>query len=292
MSGRCLRRMILGVGLIPVVMAAPRPALAQQAPMGGARLSADTVRVGEPFTLGVVVAGGDGVELPPLLDVAEAWEQLSVARVESGEDGRLRAYYTLVAWETGRLSLPDLVVASAGRAGREYRVELPGPYVRSVLPVGAEDDLKLRGPRPPLDRGFPWLLALALLLAALAAAWWWRRRRRAADAAGELESPSAPGAGDLARAALVGLRADVELGRVGGAEFYDRLETILRAYLAGAHEWPPTRPVRAASWSTWSAMRELHRHAVLARFGGVGATAGRLLADVDASLDWLVKDAA
>lgn len=266
-------------------------AVAQEAPRVAVRLSADTVRVGEPFTLGVVVVARADVRLPPLLDAAESWEQLEVARVEPGEGDGVRAYYRLVAWKSGALELPDLVVATGEPATREFRIELLGPFVRSVLPADAEGDLALRGPRPPLDGGFPWLLALALLLAALAVGWrWWRRRANARI--DEKESAAEPDAAELARAALVALRAAVEAGELGGAAFYDRLEEILRGYLAGTREWPPGRPVRASSWTARGAMRELHRHAVLSRFAGVEAAVARLLADVETSLDWLMKDAA
>lgn len=279
------------VALLALTPLGVEPALAQEAPRVAVRLSADTVRVGDPFTVGVVVVGGDDVRLPPLLDVAESWEQLAVARIEPGDDDGIRAYYRLVAWEAGPLELPDLVVSSGGNVAREFRVELPGPFVRSVLPAGAEDGLALRGPRPPLDGGFPWLLALALLLVALAIGWWWWRRRANARSVEE-GSAAEPDAAELTRAALVALRARVEAGELGGPAFYDRLEEILREYLAGTREWPPVRPVRASSWTARGAMRELHRHAVLSRFAGVESAAARLLTDVETSLDWLMKDAA
>ncbi|MFW6039601.1 MAG: hypothetical protein ACOC9N_00825 [Gemmatimonadota bacterium] len=288
-----MTRALLTLGaLLVLTPVAERRAVAQEAPPRVAvRLSADTVRVGEPFTVGVVVAGRADARLPPLLDAAESWEQLEVARVEPREGDGVRGYYRLVAWRTGELDLPDLVVATGGDPARQFRVELPGPFVRSVLPAGAEDELALRGPRPPLDGTFPWLLVLALLLAALAIAWWWWRRRATSKIDIEEAAPP-PGAAELTRAALVALRARVEAGELGGAAFYDRLEVILREYLAGTREWPPARPVRASRWTARGAMRELHRHAVLARFAGVEAATPRLLTDVEASLDWLTKDAA
>jgi hypothetical protein len=281
----------LSVGLIALVAGGAERGAAQEAPPAAVRLSEDTVRVGEPFTVGVVVVARDDVRFPPLLDVADAWEQLAIARVEPGGSGGSRAYYRLVAWQSGPLELPDLAVSIGEGTGRVYKIALPGPFVRSVLPAGAEDDLKLRGPRPPLDRRFPWLLALALLLAAVAAAWWWRRRRAATPIAEPIPGED-PNAAESARAALVALRGRVESDELGAAAFYDRLEEILRDYLVGTRDWPPTRPVRASAWTTRGAMRALHRHAVLSRFGGVEAAAPRLLADVEASLDWLTKDAA
>lgn len=266
------------------------------------RLSADTVRVGEPFTMGIVAVARDTIRFAPLLDRGDDWEQLDVARVDrgparggatgaAGEAGEVRAYYRIVAWESGRLELPDLGISIGRRPGRELRVDLPAPFVRSVLPADAEEP-RLRGPRDLIRPGFPWLLVLALLLlAALAARWWRRRRGRAADAEPAVVTER-PDAADRAREALVTLRARVESGEIGAAEFYDRLEVILREYLADTRAWPATRPVRASPSTTRGAMRQLQRHAMLSRFGGVEADDPRLLADVNVSIDWLGEDAA
>lgn len=275
-----------------------RPALAQDVrdvPGGGAlrtavRLSADTVGVGEPFTVGVVATASDSIRFPPLLETGERWEQLAVARIERGDGGETRAYYRLVAWEAGRLELPALQVSTGDPAGRTFGVNLPSPWVRSVLPADAED-VKLRGPRPPFsDSRSLWLwLAIAAILAL--AAWWWWRRRTSRDVAVP-EPVEAVSARERALAALGALRAEAAVGERPAAAFYDRLEEILRTYLAESHEWPPTRPVRASAWLSRGAMKELHRHAVMSRFAGVEATGDRRLADVDSSIDCLSKDAA
>lgn len=290
------------------------PAGAQEPPDGGARTggartdrsgslriaaraSADTVQVGEPFTIGVVVvgAGEPGPSIPQLLEPGDDWEQLEVARIEPSATDRdeVRAYYRLVAWEPGRLELPVLRVEARGEEEQAVQIELPAPRVRSVLPDEAEAaELKLRGPRPPLESGWPWWtwLLLALLAAALAA-WWWQRHRATEDAepGTELEEP-APA--ELAREALEALREQAAAGELGAGEFYDRLEEILRAYLAETRDWPMTRPVRSAAWTRRDAMRELHRHALFSRFAGVEADGPRLVTDADVSLDWLSEDAA
>jgi hypothetical protein len=274
----------------------PAPAQPQQVPGGGlraaVRLSADTVRVGEPFTVGLVAAGSEGVRLPRLLDAADGWEQLEAARIERGEDGEVRAYYPVVAWETGRVDLPVIEIATDGAAGRQsFRLELTGPWVSSVLPADAED-VKLRGPRPPRGDRFPWWVWLAVLAALILAAWWWRRRRRAAMRREVESAPVEVDPRERALAALATLREEAAAGQVGAAAFYDRLEEILRSYLSESRDWPPTRPVRASAWLSRGAMRELHRHAVMARFAGVGAPENRRLADVDTSIAWLRKDAA
>lgn len=275
-----------------------RPVFAQEVgdvPGGGAlrtavRLSADTVRVGEPFTVGIVATASDSIRFPPLLETGERWEQLAVARIERGDGGETRAYYRLVAWDAGRLELPTLQVSIGDAAGRSFGVDLPGPWVRSVLPADAED-VKLRGPRPPFADSrawWPWL-AIAAILAL--AAWWWWRRRRSGDVAAP-EQVETVGARERALAALGALREEAAAGERPAAAFYDRLEEILRTYLAESHEWPPTRPVRASTRLSRGGMKELHRHAVMSRFAGVEATGERRLADVDNSIVCLSKDAA
>lgn len=285
------------------------PAGAQESPDGGARTdrdgslriaaraSADTVQVGEPFTIGVVVvgAGEPGPSIPQLLEPGDAWEQLEVARIDTSATDRdeVRAYYRLVAWKPGRLELPVMRVEVRGESERAVQVDLPAPWVRSVLPDQAEAaELKLRGPRPPLESGWPWWIWLLLaLLAAALAAWWWRMHGATEDAepGAELEAPEPA---ELAREALVALREQAAAGELGAGEFYDRLEEILRAYLAATRDWPATRPVRSAAWARRDAMRELHRHAVFSRFAGVEADGPRLVTDADVSLDWLTGDAA
>lgn len=301
----------LGLFAALVALAAPLsapPAIAQETPDGAvrtdrdgslriaARASADNVQVGEPFTVGVVVqgAGEAGSSMPQLLDPGESWEQLEVARIESsGPGGEVRAYYRLVAWEAGRLELPTLRVESQGDPVRSVTVQLPAPWVRSVLPDEADAaDLKLRGPRPPLESGWPWWLwALLALLAAALGIWWWRRHR-AGEVATVDDAVEGPGPDELARDALVALRQRAVEGELGAAEFYDRLEEILRQYLAATREWPPTRPTRSSAWLRRDSMRELHRHAVFSRFGGVDSGGERLVSDADVSLDWLAEDAA
>ena len=206
--------------LSPVPRLGPPAALAQEMPGPGSvrtavRLSADTVRVGEPFTIGVVAVSANPLRFPPLLGTGDGWEQLEVGRVETGEAGERRAYYRMVAWESGRLELPELAVGVGPNASRTVGIDLPGPFVRSVLPAGAEDaGIELRGPRPPLGPGFPWWLLIAALVLLALLAWWWRSRRAAPEEAapegvGERLDPA-----ERARTALVALRARAETGEI------------------------------------------------------------------------------
>lgn len=262
-----------------------------------ARVSADTVQVGEPFTVGVVVVGtgGSGPAIPQLLEPGEDWEQLEVARIEApeSEDAGTRAYYRLVAWTPGRVALPVLRVEARSEPRRVVEVELPGPWVRTVLPAEAgAGALRLRGPRPALESGWPWWIwvLLAVLAAAVAARWW--RRHRATAETERRDAADVPDPAERARDALVALRERAAAGKVSAGPFYDRLEEILRAYLAETRDWPVTLPVRSAAWTDRDSMRELHRHAVFSRFAGVPTDGKRLVSDADVSLDWLTKDAA
>lgn len=250
-------------------------------------LSADTVRVGEPFTIGIIAVSEDPVSVPPLLPSGDGWEQLEVARVES-TDSEFRAYFRLVAWQADLTELPDLSLYLGSDAGREVSVTLPVPVVRSILPAGAESPL-LQSPRPPLVGGFPWPLLLVGLILFGMSLWWLKHRVRPP---GALESAveEQRDAASQAREAVLALRHAAEVGSVAAAGFYDELEQILRRYLSGTRAWPPGNPVRESQALAGATMRDLHRQAVLARFAAVGWPGPRLVADADTSLDWLTED--
>lgn len=277
--------------IVLAAMFALVPMLGAQQVSGSLRvsvvLSADTVRIGEPFTLGIIAVSPDPVAAPALLPSGEGWEQLQIARVETS-DSEMRIYYRLVAWKTDRIELPDLRLSVGSGAGRDYFVSLPAPIVQSVIPSGAEAPL-LRSPRPPIESGFPWsLLLVALILLALVL--WWLKYRTvppvvAASTVGEQYEAIA-----RARAAVLALRSQAEAGSVVAAGFYDELEQILRRYLSGTRAWPPVQPARESQALAGTAMRDVHRQAVLARFAAVGWSGSRLVADADASLQWLTED--
>jgi len=275
-----------------LVALSPTSQLAAQQATGAMRatavLSADTVRVGEPFTLGVIISSDDPPSVPQLLPSGEGWEQLEVARIET-VGSEVRAYYPLIAWQTDPIQLPDLTVSTGSGGEREFSVRLPIPVIRSVLP-SAEMSLLLQPPRPPLDEGFPWGLLLAALIVAALCLWWLKHRTTSA-AADESPMADVPDAGSLAREALVALRGDAEAGTVAAAGFYDRLEQILRRYLAGTRAWPASHPVRASRELATDDMGPVHRQALLARFAAVAWPPGRLVSDADSSLEWLGEDA-
>jgi hypothetical protein len=251
-------------------------------------LSADTVRVGEPFTLGIIISSDEPVRMPQLLPSGDGWEQLEVARIQTA-DSEVRAYYPLIAWQTDPIQLPDLTVSTGSDGDREFSVRLPIPVISSVLPSAEESPL-LQPPRPPLDAGFPWgLLLAALILAALCL--WWLAHRTTSAAAGEAPPADVPDARSQARDALLALRGDAEAGTVPAAGFYDRLEEILRRYLAGTRGWPASRPVRASRELATTDMGVVHRQALLARFAAVAWPSRRLVSDADSSLEWLGEHA-
>ncbi len=284
-------RPILSRTVVLAVTLAAAPAVCAQQARDALRvsavLSADTVRVGEPFTIGVVAVSADPVTAPLLLPNGDGWEQLEVARIETTDSG-IRLYYRLVAWQTDRIQIPDLSLSIGEDGGREFSIPLPAPIVRSVLPSADESPL-LRPPRPPLEAGFPWALLLAALILLALILWWLKHRTTPAV----LDSPAARDERDAAaraRAAILELRDDAEAGSVAAAGFYDRLEEILRGYLSGTRAWPAGHPVRESRALAGVAMRDLHRQAVLARFAAVGWPATQLVADADVSLDWLAED--
>ena len=266
---------------------------AQQRPGAAAALSPDTVRVGEPFILGLAVAGPEdaGVEFPPLLILASEIEQLSPVDVEwdAARGGRWRARYRLAAWKAGTWSFPDVRVEWQG--GR-LMLSPPAVHVTSVLPAASEGPLPLEGPWGPNKiRRFPWWLLLLLL--AMALLWWLLRRLRRTE---EEEEPEWIDPAVAAREALVRLKRDLEHGDVDLAAFYDGLEEVLRRYLAARRGWPRQRPVREFVGEAVApgdpehvelGLRTLQARAGLVRFAHVEAAAAAALGDADACLAWV-----
>jgi hypothetical protein len=256
-------------------------------------LAPDTVRVGEPFTLGLSVAAPREatVQFPPLLSLPAELEQLRPVDVGWDENGggQWRARYRLAVWKAGSWSFPPIEVEWEGR-----RVELTPPpvHVVSVLPAASQGPQPLEGPRDPSStRAFPWWLLLLLLALALLG-WLLRRLRRTEVEEEEDEVDPA----DAARTALAALKRDLEEGDIDLAAFYDGLETVLRRYLAARRDWPEERPIREfvgtrtvteARAELRSGLRTMQDRAGLVRFAHVEATALAALLDADACLAWV-----
>jgi hypothetical protein len=295
------------LALLFAALAGPaRPTTVQQSqespagarPRTAAALSPDTVRVGDPFTLGLSIEGPReaAVEFPPLVTLIPEIEQLRPVDVgwDEAGGGRWRARYRLAAWKAGTWSIPAVPIEWQGR---EISVEPPPVQVTSVLPAASAGPLPLEGPRAPRQvRGFPWWLLLLLL--ALLLLWWLMRRLRGSE---DEEEPEWTDPAMEAREALVRLRHALEQGEVDLAAFYDGLEEVLRRYLAARRGWPAARPVREfvdeavvdeRPVEVEAGLRSLQGRAGLVRFAHVESPETAALDDADACLAWLEADEA
>ena len=161
---------------------------------------ADSLTIGDPFTLWMEASAGEGGTLawPPadLLNLGACGLLVDTVLVTQGGE---RREMTLAAYETGPLALPPQVV-SWKRGGDEgqLRTDSLRITVRSVLDYGvpledAAQAMTEPQPReivPPLEvhHGPLWyVIRLAIVLAALLLVWlfwrWWRRPRILDDGA-------------------------------------------------------------------------------------------------------------
>lgn len=287
-------REVARVGLMLLVsLAVGAVSAPAQTPASGAALWPDTVRVGDPFVLGLSVSGDreTSPEFPALIPLAPELEQLGPAEVEWDDagGGRWRARYRLAAWKAGTWSFAPILV-TAGAA--ELSLAPPPVFATSVLPAASEGPLPLEGPwGPNRIRGFPWWLLLLLLAAALL--WWLLRRLRRPE---EEEEPVWTDPAADAREALARLKQGLQEGDLDLAAYYDGLEDTLRRYLAAREGWPPQRPVREyvdeasveASLNDLEAgLRSLQGRAGLVRFAHVDAAESAALGDADACVAWV-----
>lgn len=265
-------------------------------PAGGAddrlvvALEPDSVRVGEPFVLGVTMRTDPPGEIrfPPLLPLSEELEQIGGAEIRSSEDqSEWRAYYPLVAWRAAHIEIPEFslgaVVPGAG-APREVLVRPPAVEVLSVLPDSAEEELELREARPLLRiRGPSWMWLLLALLA-LAPLWWWWRRRLSPARIGPPLSPS-----ERALQALAELRGRSKRGELRGAELFDGIEGALRGYVAATRGWRPSQTLGALGRSDEGLAVALASSA-LARFARLRTSLRSSLAAIDAAIGFVRRD--
>jgi len=208
----------------------------------GVKASADTVRVGDPFTIAVRVRAPSGaaIEFPPGPDSTSAVQLVDPRTVRTTADtGALdqTATYRLAAWDVGSqpVVLGDVVVSGAG-ADRRIALERVSVFVQTVLPA----DSTLRVPKPAralIDQSLPrwWLWALiaaALAILALLLWWWLRRRRR--DAAPAAEDPLALAEREFARVEALRLIEAGERGR-----HVALMVDVLRDYLAARYGAAP-----------------------------------------------------
>lgn len=266
-----------------IALSAPRaPAVVSQSasPRVATAIQPDSIRVGEPFTLGLTVtlARPGEVTFPAVLELPDELEQRRPVQIRSGEGGTdWRAYYTLSAWsaDTHRIPPIEVTLGAHETAPSPLTVTPPEVEVRSVLPAETEA-LELRESRGFLRvRTFPWWI-LAALAGLAALAWWvWRRRRPALAAAG----PSGPG--DRALLELERLRRSWSAGGLGAGQFYDRFEGVVRDYVRDTRPWSPGRALLDLGSGTGRLFRTLQRSLVV-RFARVAETGEGPVAALDA----------
>ena len=140
----------------------------------GVKTSADTVRIGDPFTVAIRVRAPAGaqIEFPAGPDSTSAVQLIDPRTVRTVSDSGaidLTATYRLAAWDVGRqpIELGDVIVTGAG-PDRRISIEPQSVFVQSVLP--ADSTLRVPKPaRPIFDQSIPrwWLWALIAVAAAL-----------------------------------------------------------------------------------------------------------------------------
>src|SRR4051812_36966427 len=168
----------------PQTISPPRDELQVQM---GFRVSPDTVRIGEPFSLFVKVLAPKGVrfEFPAGPDTATQNGVLPIElrgeKIVTMLGDTAVALYHLVAWDVGiqPLRFPDVRVTFGGQE-RRPALGAASVFVKSVLPA----DTSLRVPKParplivlPVINWWRWLALLATLIALVLAWWAWRRYR-------------------------------------------------------------------------------------------------------------------
>ena len=261
----------------------------------------DTVTVGEPFALTVVVDGLDGarVEFPAMPDTGAVISR-QPPTVQGDDPSTRTAVYSMVAWRVGELRVPDGQVVLL-RGGEEVEIPLPGAgvYVRSVLPADADPDTLAYQPgRGAL--GPNWSLAEklgggALALALIfAVAIYLRKRSRAAQviAAPPPRPPRERALEALDRLAQSGL---IESGEFKA--FYSKLGQILREFIALEHpawgvDLTSSELLAAARGDDFDhiqleGLRQLLNEADLVKFARRRTPRGRAGQDLEATRRWI-----
>jgi hypothetical protein len=169
----------------------PRGPADESRPQYGVSVSADTVRVGDPFRVVLRVRAPEGstIVFPEGPDTTGAIQPLDRPVTEILDDTTAfideSATYRLAAWDVGA-QLIELGEMRIQLGTRERRIVIPPQqiFVRSILPA----DTTLHVPKP--QRGiyetlappiWPWILLAAAIITGLLLWWWLRRRRRLAD---------------------------------------------------------------------------------------------------------------
>ncbi|MFB6272264.1 MAG: hypothetical protein ABEL51_05145 [Salinibacter sp.] len=231
-------RVLLLAGLLAGVAA---PAAAQQAPRVEARVSADSVKIGERFTLTLVAEhAADTTALFPSADAGAAlFGDLYVFR-RGAVQTRRRAggrrvdsvAYTVTTFVLDTARVPVLPVRLAAQGDTTVAGTLPRvvPVVSVVGPNA--DGLRTPALLAAFPRPFWWWAGLALLAAALGAGlvYGWRHWKRDETEAGAEEEQETPY--EAASKRLQRLQRRHPTGRRACKAFYVDLTETLRVYLA------------------------------------------------------------
>jgi hypothetical protein len=262
----------------------------------GTRVQPDTVTVGDRFRAAVFVRAPAGARVELVVPPARDGSYQAVDSVRSYADstGLRRAVATMVLWMTdppGSLRA-ETRVTLAGGAVRTIPVQLPLPFVRSVLPADSAQPRPPKEiiPNPRRDWTWAWIVADAVVALALLALWWMRRRRRP-----RVVIPTDPRKHALAE--LDRLRAPGVIESHGVEAFSAGISRILREFAAAVDARLGTdltseevidllRRTGAREEDVGSIAGAL-AHADLAKFARARPTPERALEDWEAARRWV-----
>jgi len=156
--------------------------------------SADTVTVGDPFTVQIRVRAPKvaTIRFPDVPSAADAIEPVDPRAVEDGPPGEMldrTATYRFVAWDVGPRgpAFEPVTITVAGQS-RSIAVVVPPVFVRSLLPLdsAAHQPRDARAPVPVPGRLWQFVLLGSIAMALLFAYWrrWRHMRRERATATG------------------------------------------------------------------------------------------------------------
>lgn len=241
-----MRRLAPLLLLVSATLGAQAPGSSTLRPQVTARITPDSVGVGEPVTVELRVRApiGSEVRFPALPDSSEAVEPLDPRAIRDASTASIldrTAVYRLIAWDTGQRAIRfgDITVSRDG-AETAYPVRLPAVRVVTVLPADTAKRVP-RAARDPMEvPGAWWRLAVGLVVIAFLAWLSWRAwRRRSQTAATRGPDAATVAEQGFAHAARLGL---VEAGEQG--RFALMHVEVMRRYLGA--RFPQAGPSRTA----------------------------------------------
>ena len=278
------------------------PPLQASAPRISATLEPDSITIGDPFTLTLIVQTGDEDQVAfPVLPDTGAITALGPRREQVDQGGGRRlAVYRLAAWQTGSLRLPPAQVIITN-AGVESSIPLPDVTVQVISVLPAEADPDTLAYRPVRDvLGANWSVAEKLTggvvaLALLIGLGLYLRRRNAAAHVIVAPPPRPPRERALESLQWLETSGLIESGEFKA--FYSALAQILREFVA--ESYPPwsldltsaelLATVRAAEMDDREAeaLRQLLNEADLVKFARRRTPRGRAAQALGATRRWV-----